>query len=68
MMAYNIAEERHDLDYFKNMLDEFMQQQKQAWEEVHFSQSCPTSSDTQSEETQLNRRPFEASAHFSRRD
>lgn len=22
--AYDIAKERHDLDYFKNMLDEFM--------------------------------------------
>ncbi|KAH0152927.1 hypothetical protein KCU86_g21360, partial [Aureobasidium melanogenum] len=31
--AYDIAEERHDLDYFKNMLDEFMQAQKQAQEE-----------------------------------
>ncbi|KAH0058963.1 hypothetical protein KCU72_g2566, partial [Aureobasidium melanogenum] len=29
--AYNTAEERHDLDYSKNMLDEFMHQQKQAW-------------------------------------
>ncbi|THW48895.1 hypothetical protein D6D21_02704 [Aureobasidium pullulans] len=31
--AYDIAEEQHDLDYFKNMLEEFMQQQKQAQEE-----------------------------------
>jgi hypothetical protein len=31
--AYDIAEERHDLDHFKNMLEEFMQAQKQAAEE-----------------------------------
>ena len=31
--AYDIAEERHDLDYFKNMLEEFMQAQKQAQED-----------------------------------
>jgi hypothetical protein len=31
--AYDIAEERHELDHFKNMLEEFMQQQKQAQED-----------------------------------
>ncbi|KAI5277011.1 hypothetical protein E4T47_00226 [Aureobasidium subglaciale] len=37
--AYDIAEERHDLDYFKNMLEEFMQQQKQAQEEAAAKQA-----------------------------